>query len=81
MFLNGTLVNDFTSTDPARDLTQGFVGVQNHGGGETIWYRNIRIKGGAIEPPPGPVVTLPGSFQSELGCPGDWQPECAGDAR
>jgi pullulanase-type alpha-1,6-glucosidase len=27
---------------------------------------------------PGPAsVTIPGSFQSELGCPGDWQPECA----
>jgi len=24
----------------------------------------------------GPVVTAPGSFQSELGCPGDWAPEC-----
>jgi pullulanase-type alpha-1,6-glucosidase len=24
----------------------------------------------------GPVVTAPGSFQSELGCPGDWMPEC-----
>lgn len=24
----------------------------------------------------GPVVTLPGSFQSEVGCPGDWQPDC-----
>ncbi|MCU1430907.1 MAG: alpha,6-glucosidase, pullulanase-type [Actinotalea sp.] len=23
-----------------------------------------------------PVLTLPGSFQSEIGCPGDWQPEC-----
>jgi hypothetical protein len=22
-------------------------------------------------------VGVPGSFQSELGCPGDWQPECA----
>ena len=22
-------------------------------------------------------VTIAGSFQSELGCPGDWQPECA----
>ena len=76
VFLNGTLVNDFTSTEPMRDLTQGFVGVQNHGGGESIWYRNIRIKGGSIEPPPGPVVTLPGSFNNELGCPGDWQPEC-----
>lgn len=24
----------------------------------------------------GPIVTVPGSYQSELGCPGDWAPEC-----
>ena len=24
----------------------------------------------------GPILTLPGSAQSEVGCPGDWQPEC-----
>jgi pullulanase-type alpha-1,6-glucosidase len=30
-------------------------------------------------PPPTSVV-LPGSFQSELGCPGDWQPECTNTA-
>ena len=24
----------------------------------------------------GPVVTAAGSFQSELGCPGDWSPDC-----
>ena len=23
-----------------------------------------------------PILTAPGSFQSELGCSGDWQPEC-----
>ncbi len=23
-----------------------------------------------------PIVTAPGSYQSELGCPGDWQPDC-----
>ena len=27
-------------------------------------------------PAPG-SVSVPGNFQSELGCPGDWQPECA----
>ena len=33
-----------------------------------------------VEPPgpPGPAsVTIAGNLQSELGCPGDWQPECA----
>ncbi|MER7071655.1 pullulanase-type alpha-1,6-glucosidase [Terrabacter sp. NPDC000476] len=24
----------------------------------------------------GPIVSAPGSFQSELGCPGDWAPDC-----
>ncbi|MGY0539332.1 family 16 glycoside hydrolase [Nocardioides sp. YJ-D4] len=43
IFLNGKLVNDFTSTDPARDLA-GFVGMQNHGGGETVYYRNVQMK-------------------------------------
>ncbi|MDR1078619.1 MAG: DUF3372 domain-containing protein, partial [Propionibacteriaceae bacterium] len=26
--------------------------------------------------PAGQLVTLPGSYQSEVGCPGDWQPDC-----
>ncbi len=34
-----------------------------------------------ISEAPAPVqpasVTIPGSFQEELGCPGDWQPDCA----
>ncbi len=24
----------------------------------------------------GPIITAPGSYQSELGCPGDWSPDC-----
>jgi pullulanase-type alpha-1,6-glucosidase len=24
----------------------------------------------------GDIITAPGSYQSELGCPGDWQPDC-----
>jgi pullulanase len=31
----------------------------------------------ASHTPPPSSVTLAGSLQSELGCPGDWQPECA----
>jgi len=37
--------------------------------------------GAPTEPGPGElVVTVPGSHNSEMGCPGDWQPDCA-DAR
>lgn len=32
------------------------------------------------EPPQPDSVTIAGSLQSELGCPGDWQPECAATA-
>ncbi len=31
----------------------------------------------AADTPPPSSVTIAGSLQSELGCPGDWQPECA----
>jgi len=31
----------------------------------------------AAAPTPGPAVTVAGSLQSEVGCPGDWQPDCA----
>ncbi|HWM04707.1 MAG TPA: ThuA domain-containing protein [Actinophytocola sp.] len=44
VYLNGVLINDFTSTDPNRDLTQGFVGIQNHGDGDDVSFRNVRIK-------------------------------------
>jgi cytochrome c len=42
--LNDVLINQFVNTDPERDLTQGFVGVQNHGEGDDIAYRNVQIR-------------------------------------
>jgi cytochrome c len=42
--LNGTVVNNFVNTDPARDLTQGYIGIQNHGGSDDVSFRNIQIK-------------------------------------
>ncbi len=43
ILLNGTLINDFTNEDPARSL-QGHIGIQNHGDGDTVSFRNIRIQ-------------------------------------
>ncbi|RKQ92121.1 PA14 domain-containing protein [Solirubrobacter pauli] len=48
IILNGTVVNDYTVTNAARDLA-GFVGLQNHGDGDNVWYRNVRIKEGLID--------------------------------
>jgi 3-keto-disaccharide hydrolase/Trehalose utilisation len=44
VFLNGVRINDFTNTDPARSLTSGHFGIQNHGDGDDVSFRNIRIK-------------------------------------
>ncbi|NSC24649.1 DUF1080 domain-containing protein [Streptomyces albus subsp. chlorinus] len=44
VYLNGVLVNDYTNTDPARSLTDGHVGLQNHGDGDEVAFRNVRIR-------------------------------------
>ncbi|MFI7023767.1 lectin [Micromonospora sp. NPDC049900] len=54
VFLNGSKINDFTNTDPVRSLA-GHIGIQNHGTGDDVSFRNIRIKelGGTNPPPTG----------------------------
>ncbi|CAL9393284.1 lectin [Streptomyces sp. Tu 3180] len=54
VFLNGRRINDFTNTDPARSLRQGHVGIQNHGDGDEVAFRNVRIKQGDGTTPPDP---------------------------
>jgi type 1 glutamine amidotransferase len=61
VFLNGTLINDFTNTDPVRSLVSGHIGIQNHGTGDDVSFRNIRIKelGGTV-PRTGPITGASG---------------------
>jgi pullulanase-type alpha-1,6-glucosidase len=40
------------------------------------WASKVLTIGPAGAPPQPASVTAAGSFQSELGCPGDWQPDC-----
>ncbi|MFK4084798.1 ThuA domain-containing protein [Kribbella sp. NPDC020789] len=44
VFLNGVKINDFTNTDPARSLASGYIALQNHGTGDDVSFRNVRIK-------------------------------------
>lgn len=42
-----------------------------------------RASGGTLPPPAAPMpdlVVIPGTIQSVLGCPGDWQPDCENTA-
>ncbi|MGH8867702.1 MAG: ThuA domain-containing protein [Actinomycetes bacterium] len=44
VYLNDTKINEFTNTDPARDLSRGHVGIQNHGDADAVSFRDIRVK-------------------------------------
>ncbi|MET0131973.1 MAG: ThuA domain-containing protein [Kibdelosporangium sp.] len=63
--LNGVVINDFVSSDPNRDLTQGFVGLQNHGNGDDVSFRNVRIK---------ELETVAPVTVANFANPGDWHP-------
>ena len=54
--LNGALINDFTSTDPNRDLSATKIGIQNHGGGDEVYFRRIQVQ--VPEEPPQPAVAI-----------------------
>jgi hypothetical protein len=44
IYLNDELVNDFTSTDDNRLKWPSYIGLQNHGGGENVFYRDVQVK-------------------------------------
>ncbi|MFJ8228884.1 ThuA domain-containing protein [Streptomyces sp. NPDC094448] len=44
VFLNGAKINDFTNTNPARSLKDGYIGLQNHGPQDKVSFRNITLK-------------------------------------
>ncbi|WP_020524935.1 ThuA domain-containing protein [Catelliglobosispora koreensis] len=60
VFLNGVKINDFTNTDPARSLTSGYIGIQNHGTGDDVSFRNIRIKELGVGPRTGRITGASG---------------------
>lgn len=58
IYLNDVLVNDFTSTDPERLDWPSFVGLQNHGNGENVLYRDVQVKDLADPENVTPTVTV-----------------------
>ncbi|MFC0504039.1 ThuA domain-containing protein [Micromonospora costi] len=66
VFLNGVKINDFTNTDPVRSLA-GHIGIQNHGTGDDVSFRNIRIKELGGTPPGGNTTVQAEAFSSASG--------------
>ncbi|MCT2593503.1 ThuA domain-containing protein [Streptomyces sp. N2-109] len=44
VWLNGELINEYTNTDPARSLTDGYIGLQNHGDADEVSFRDVQLK-------------------------------------
>jgi len=44
VFLNGTKINEWIDDDPNVDLTTGHIGLQTHGSGDDVFFRNVRIR-------------------------------------
>jgi glucose/arabinose dehydrogenase/PKD repeat protein len=44
VILNGVKINDYVDTDPNRMNSPSFIGLQNHGNGDDVFFRNIQIK-------------------------------------
>jgi hypothetical protein len=44
VFLNGTKINEWIDDDPNVDLSTGRIGLQTHGSGDDVYFRNIRIR-------------------------------------
>jgi cytochrome c len=42
--LNGEAITDYMETDPARLAASGHIGLQNHGEGDQVSFRNVRIR-------------------------------------
>ena len=44
VYLNGTKINEWIDDDPNVDLTTGHIGLQTHGAGDDVSFRNIRVR-------------------------------------
>ncbi|MFG2055555.1 ThuA domain-containing protein [Micromonospora sp. NPDC048930] len=44
VYLNGVQINQYVNTDPARMRQPSYIGIQNHGNGDDVSFRNIRLK-------------------------------------
>ena len=57
VFLNGTKINDYVDTDPNRMNAPTLIGLQNHGTGDDVFFRNVQIKDLPTPSSPAPSLT------------------------
>ena len=78
VYLNGTKINEWLDDDPNVDLATGRIGLQTHGAGDDVYFRNVRIRNlaapetsAALDPAePGPGGTYDGPVGVRLSAAG-----------
>jgi PKD repeat protein len=78
VFLNGVKINEWVDDDPNVDLATGRIGLQTHGAGDDVYFRNVRIRNlaapvttAALDPAePGPGGTYDGPVGVRLSAAG-----------
>ena len=78
VYLNGAKINEWLDDDPNVDLATGRIGLQTHGAGDDVYFRNVRIRNlaapetsAALDPAePGPGGTYDGPVGVRLSAAG-----------
>ena len=78
VYLNGVKINEWIDDDPNVDLATGRIGLQTHGAGDDVYFRNVRIRNlaapetsAALDPAePGPGGTYDGPVGVTLSAAG-----------
>ena len=71
VFLNGTKINEWIDDDPNVDLATGHIGLQMHGAGDDVFFRNVRVREleESVDAPGTVGGTVPATLSLTLGAP------------
>jgi hypothetical protein len=71
VLLNGTKINEWLDDDPNVDLATGHIGLQMHGAGDDVFFRNVRVREleESVDVPGTVGGTVPATLSLTLGSP------------
>ncbi len=71
VFLNGIKINEWLDDDPNVDLATGHIGLQTHGAGDDVYFRNIRVRDleDSVQVEAPVSGTVPATLSLTLGAP------------
>ena len=71
VYLNGAKINEWIDDDPNVDLATGHIGLQMHGSGDDVFFRNVRVSQleESVDVPGTVGGTVPATLSLTLGTP------------